>query len=67
MVSMNKLSTSERVQVIKCLCEGMSIRGTVRVTGVAKNTVTSLLVEMGCACASYHDLYVRNLPREPSV
>jgi len=58
---MNRLSTTERVQVIKCLCEGMSIRGTVRVTGVAKNTVTSLLVEMGCACASYHDVHVRNL------
>jgi IS1 family transposase len=58
---MNQLSTSEKVQVIKCLCEGMSIRGTVRITGVAKNTVTNLLIEMGCACADYHHRNVRNL------
>lgn len=61
MVNMNRLSTSEKVQVIKCLCEGMSIRGTVRITGVAKNTVTKLLIEMGCACADYHHRNVRNL------
>jgi IS1 family transposase len=58
---MNRLSTSEQVQVIKCLCEGMSIRSTVRLTGVAKNTVTNLLIEMGCACAAYHHGQVRNL------
>ena len=61
MVSMNRLDASRRVQVIKCLCEGMSIRGTVRITGVAKNTVTKLLVDMGCACAAFHDVHVRNL------
>jgi len=58
---MNRLDASRRVQVIKCLCEGMSIRGTVRITGVAKNTVTKLLVDMGCACAAFHDVHVRNL------
>jgi len=39
----------------------MSIRGTVRITGVAKNTVTKLLIEMGCVCADYHHRNVRNL------
>jgi IS1 family transposase len=39
----------------------MSIRGTVRLTGVAKNTVASLLVEMGCACAAYHHRNVHSL------
>jgi IS1 family transposase len=39
----------------------MSIRGTVRLTGVAKNTVVNLLCDMGNACASYHDLNVRNV------
>ena len=58
---MNRLDESQQVQVLKCLCEGMSIRGTVRVTGVAKNTVTKLLVDMGCACAAFHDAHVRNL------
>lgn len=58
---MNLLSTSQRVQVIKCLCEGMSIRGTVRITGIAKNTIVKLLAEMGEACADLHDRQVRSL------
>lgn len=41
--------------------EGNSIRATVRMTGVAKNTVTKLLVELGKACEAYHDRAVRNL------
>ena len=58
---MNRLDESHKFQVLKCLCEGMSIRGTVRITGVAKNTVTKLLVDMGCACAAFHDAHVRSL------
>jgi len=50
---MNRLSTEKRAQVLGCLCEGMSIRGTVRVTGVAKNTVTALLVDIGNVCSVY--------------
>jgi IS1 family transposase len=30
-------------------------------TGAAKNTVVKLLADMGVACASFHDKYVRNL------
>jgi IS1 family transposase len=30
-------------------------------TGAAKNTVTKLLADLGTACATFHDLYVRNL------
>jgi IS1 family transposase len=58
---MNQLSAERRAQVVLCLVEGMSIRGTVRVTGVAKNTVTKLLVEMGEACAEYQDGALTNL------
>jgi IS1 family transposase len=61
MVSMNKLSTAKRIQVISALVEGCSIRSAVRMTGVAKNTVTKLLVDMGKVCAEYHDEHVRNL------
>jgi IS1 family transposase len=61
MVIMNCLDASRRVLVVKCLCEGMSIRGTVRLTGVAKNTVVGLLQEMGCACAEYQHRNVRGL------
>jgi IS1 family transposase len=61
MVSMNRLDTARQVQVVKCLCEGMSIRGTVRLTGAAKNTVVNLLCDMGCACAAFHHRNVREL------
>ena len=58
---MNRLSIERRGQVISCLTEGMSIRGTVRVTGAAKNTVTKFLVDLGAACADYQDKTLRNL------
>jgi IS1 family transposase len=58
---MNRLDTAARTQVIACLCEGNSIRSTVRMTGVAKNTVAKLLVEIGAACAKYQDAALRNL------
>jgi IS1 family transposase len=51
MVSMNKLSTEKRAQVVGCLVEGMSIRATVRTTGVAKNTITKLLCDLGDRCS----------------
>jgi len=61
MVSMNRLSTDRRAQVVSCLVEGMSIRATVRITGAAKNTVAKLLVDLGAACADYQDAAFRNL------
>lgn len=59
---MNRLDAATRTQVIRCLCEGASIRSSVRITGVAKNTVVKLLVEIGSACARYQDKELRNLP-----
>ena len=50
-----------QARVISCLIEGCSIRATVRMTGAAKNTVVKLLADIGCACAAYHNRYVRNL------
>ncbi len=61
-VSMNKLSTEKRAQIVACLVEGMSIRATVRVTGAAKNTVVKLLCDLGDACAEYQDAALTNLP-----
>src|SRR5688572_9287772 len=58
---MNRLSIERRAQVVACLVEGTSIRGTVRMTGAAKNTVTKLLVELGQAAADYQDRTLRNL------
>jgi IS1 family transposase len=62
MVSMNRLDSAKRVQVIRCLVEGNSIRATVRMTGVAKNTVAKLLVDIGVVCAKFQDEHLRNLP-----
>lgn len=62
MVSMNRLDNARRVMVIRCLVEGNSIRSAIRLTGVAKNTVTKLLVELGAACTVFMDGAMRNLP-----
>ena len=59
---MNRLDSAKRVQVIRCLVEGNSIRATVRMTGVAKNTVAKLLVDIGVVCAKFQDEHLRNLP-----
>src|SRR4051812_2156917 len=61
MVTMNKLSTAKRVAVVSALVEGCSIRSTVRMTGVSKNTVAKLLVELGAACTKFQDETLRNL------
>src|SRR6267378_1231480 len=61
MTPMNKLSTEKRSAVVSCLVEGNSIRATVRMTGVAKNTVVKLLCDLGRACSEYQDKTFRNL------
>jgi IS1 family transposase len=59
---MNRLSAAKRKQVIAALVEGNSIRATVRMTGVAKNTVSKLLVDLGTVCSIYQDRVMRDLP-----
>jgi IS1 family transposase len=58
---MNRLDNAKRAQVVACLVEGNAIRATVRLTGVAKNTVSKLLVDLGEACSLFHDAHVRNV------
>jgi hypothetical protein len=58
---MNRLDINRRSQVVKCLVEGMSLRGTARVTGVARMTIEKLLRELGAACLDAHDRLVRGL------
>ena len=64
MVSMNRLSTQKREQVVAALVEGNSIRATCRMTGVSKNTVTKLLSDLGLVCSIYQDRVMRDLPCE---
>src|ERR1022692_480050 len=59
---MNRLTPEKQAQVVAALVEGCSIRATVRMTGVAKNTIAKLLVELGSACSEYLDKALVNLP-----
>lgn len=59
--NMNRLDTDRRAHALKCLADGMSLRGTARVTGVARMTVEKLLRDLGAACAAYQDRALRNL------
>lgn len=61
MVSMRTITDHQRTHVVRCLIEGNSIRSTVRITGVSKNAIVRLLMDLGCACAAYHNKAVRNL------
>lgn len=58
---MNQLSTERRAAVIAALVEGNSLRGTARLTGVARMTIEKLLRDIGAACAEYHDAHVGGL------
>lgn len=61
MLTMNKLNTKARVQILNMLCEGMSMRAITRMTGVSINTVAKLLVDAGLTCARLHDDRVRGV------
>ena len=58
---MNQLSIEKRAAVVAALVEGNSLRGTARLTGVARMTIEKLLRDLGAACAAYHDANVRGL------
>ncbi len=59
---MNRLDSKSRARVTALLCEGMSQRAIVRVTGTAKKTVARLAVELGEACERFADRVMVNLP-----
>ncbi len=59
---MNRLDNEKRAQVVAALVEGNSIRATVRMTGVAKNTIAKLLIELGAVCSEYLNKALVNLP-----
>ncbi|MEO5926318.1 MAG: DDE-type integrase/transposase/recombinase [Bryobacteraceae bacterium] len=59
---MNKLTNEKRAQVIAALVEGNSIRSIVRMTGVAKNTIAKLLLDLGEVCTEFLNNSLVNLP-----
>jgi IS1 family transposase len=58
---MKRLTMEQKTRVVAALVEGNSIRSTVRMTGVAKNTVLRMVLDLAEACAAYHNRHVRNL------
>ncbi len=59
---MNTLSKERKAAVIKALVEGASIRSVARATGVDKDTVTRVLVEVGAFCSLYQHHALVRLP-----
>ncbi len=58
---MKRLTMEQKTRVVAALVEGNSVRSTVRMTGVAKNTVLKLVLDLADGCAAYHDRHVRSL------
>ena len=58
---MNTLSTDKKLSVIASLLEGSSVRSTERITGVHRDTICRLLVDVGDHCAEIMDSQMRNL------
>ena len=57
----NVLPREKQIAVINALVEGCSIRSTERMTGVNRETVGTLLVRVGNACADLLDSRMQNL------
>ena len=60
----NVLPRSKQVAVLSALVEGVSVRGTERITGVNRETILNLLVRVGGGCANLLDSTMRDLPCE---
>jgi len=59
---MNRLSLDRRTQAISALVEGNSIRSTERMTGIHRDTIMRLMVEVGEGCQRIMDEKMRGLP-----
>lgn len=55
------MGMAKRAQVLKTLCQGVSMRGTADLCDVSMNAVVKLLADAGEACMWAHDDLVRNV------
>ena len=55
------LEFDKAVQIVRLLMEGVTIRGTSRITGVHKNTIMSLSVTAGQKCLELLDSRIRDI------
>ena len=56
-----RLDHAKVVQIVRCLTEGVGIRGTARLTDCHRDTVLEVLQVIGQKCAELHDKRVRGL------
>jgi IS1 family transposase len=61
---MNRLSLERRAAILSLLVEGNSLRAVTRIADVSINTASKLLVDVGEACAKFHNANVRGLKVE---
>src|SRR6202050_4863930 len=52
---MNILPRDKQIEVVSALTEGLGIRATARITGVNRETVGKLALQVGRGCAELHD------------
>lgn len=57
----NVLPMDRRVRVVACLCDGVSIRATERLTDVNRQTIMRLGRAIGEGCGRFHDRLMREL------
>jgi len=61
-LTVNRLPEDKRVQILRCLTEGMAVRATARVTNTSKGAVLRLIAEIGPACEDFHHRFVHDVP-----
>ncbi|HMO84468.1 MAG TPA: hypothetical protein PKC18_06045 [Lacipirellulaceae bacterium] len=56
-----RIGLDKAAEIIELLCEGMSVRGAMRVTGADKNTILALLTYVGERCEAYMAEHIRGV------
>lgn len=61
---MNTLDRTTQAAILRALVEGNSLRATARICGVDRETVSTLLKNVGAHCKNHHDRMVMNVKAE---
>jgi IS1 family transposase len=59
---MNILRRDKQIEVVSALTEGLGVRATARITGVNRETVGKIALQVGRGCAELHDRLMVGLP-----
>ena len=63
----NCLSLDDQTRVLTAFVEGNSMRATSRIAGVARNTISDLLRDVGAHCKNHHDRFVHMYLRQGGI